>query len=122
MIDDVRIYAYALSVADIQALYLSTKADPNDLLSIPDEFILNQNYPNPFNLQTTLRYQLPVDGNITLDIVDLNGRVVRTILNEYKQAGTYRITWNAQNISSGIYFFMLKAENIVLIKKCVLLK
>ena len=85
-------------------------------------FQLHQNYPNPFNPQTTIRYELPVNGNVTLDIVDLNGRVIRTILDEYKQAGTYALTWSAKNVSSGIYFFRLQAENNVLLKKCVVLK
>jgi hypothetical protein len=85
-------------------------------------FQLHQNYPNPFNPQTTIRYELPINGNVTLDIVDLNGRVIRTILDEYKQAGTYALTWDAQNVSSGIYFFRLQAENNMLLKKCVVLK
>jgi hypothetical protein len=122
VIDDVRIYDYALSVKDIQALYLSTKADFDELSGIPKEFALYQNYPNPFNPQTTIRYQLPISGNVKLDIVDLNGKLVQTIVDEYRQAGRHTSTWNARDVSSGIYFFRLQVKNTILIKKCIKLK
>jgi hypothetical protein len=122
VIDDVRIYDYALSVEDIQSFYLSTKTDTDNLLSLPNDFALHQNYPNPFNPRTTIRYELPVSGNVTLAIVDLNGKLVQTIVDGYRQAGHYTSTWNARNISSGIYFFRLQAKNTTLIKKCIKLK
>jgi len=122
VIDDVRIYDYALSVEEIEQLYSESSAIQSEIKLIPDEFALHQNYPNPFNPLTTIRYQLKAAGNVKLEVYDLMGRLVQTIVDEYKQARNYTIIWDAQNVSSGIYFYRIQTEGFMSVKKCVKLK
>ena len=91
---------------------------------IPNEFCLLQNFPNPFNPATVISYQLPQGfaGNVSLKIYDILGRVVKTLVNETKTAGSYSINFNAENLSSGIYFYSLRAGNLVNTKKMLLLR
>jgi hypothetical protein len=90
--------------------------------SIPEKFTLMQNYPNPFNPSTKISYQLPVSGNVTLNVYDLLGNEVANLVNEEKPAGTYEITWNAPDLPSGVYFYQLKAGDYINKKKMLLLK
>jgi len=97
------------------------------------DFVLFQNYPNPFNPSTVISYQLPVSGVVTLKVFDILGNEVATLVNEEKQPGTYEVEFNinshsgksangGRNLSSGIYFYQLKAGDFVETKKMVLLK
>jgi len=122
VIDDVRIYDYALSVEDIAQLYGETSAIHSETNMIPGEFVLHQNYPNPFNPLTAIHYQLPVGGNVKLQIFDLTGRLIQTLVDEKKPAGEYILNWNVQNVSSGIYFYRIQTEGFTSVKKCVKLK
>ncbi|MEJ5263539.1 MAG: T9SS type A sorting domain-containing protein [Ignavibacterium sp.] len=93
----------------------------------PTEFALDQNYPNPFNPRTVINYQLPVSSDVTLRVFDLLGDEVVTLVNEYKPAGKYEVEFNlAQEsipaISSGVYFYQLKAGDYIKTKKMVLLR
>ncbi len=76
----------------------------------PCIFTLNQNYPNPFNPTTSLRYQLPSSGHVTLKVVDILGREVTLLVNEEKQAGSYQIEWDASSLASGMYFARLEVR------------
>ena len=90
------------------------------------EFILFQNYPNPFNPVTVISYQLPVNGYATLNVYDLLGNEVTTLVNEYKTAGKYEIEFNPASINrnpvSGIYFYQLKVGDFSETKQMLLLK
>ncbi len=95
--------------------------------SLPGEFALSQNRPNPFNPVTTINYTVPVPGRISVEVFNLLGRKVRTLVNDTKSAGSYRIEWNGrddadQPVSSGVYFYRLKAGDIVQTKKMLLIK
>ena len=90
--------------------------------NIPDCYTLSQNYPNPFNPVTTIKYDLPQAVTVKLQVFDLTGRLVQTLVNENKPAGRYSAVWNAQNVSSGIYFIRLSAGDFTAVKKCVKLK
>ncbi len=90
--------------------------------TMPLSFGLSQNYPNPFNPTTTIRYQLPASGNVSLTVYDLLGREVATLVNEMKQPGSYSVQWNASAQPSGIFFYRLEAGGIVQTKKLVILK
>lgn len=85
-------------------------------------FTLSQNYPNPFNPTTTISYQLPVTSNVKLKVYDILGREVATLVNEEKPAGSYEVEFNGSGLSSGIYFYQLKAGNFIQTKKFVLMK
>jgi glycosidase len=76
----------------------------------PTAFALSQNYPNPFNPSTTIRYVLPFDSFIRLEICDVLGRVITTLANQRQESGTYAVQWNAGSNPSGIYFCRLAAE------------
>lgn len=82
----------------------------NDDYINPKIFYLSQNYPNPFNPSTTINYQLPEAGFVTLKIYDILGREVLTLVNGYKTAGNYRINFNARNLTSGVYIYQLKVN------------
>jgi hypothetical protein len=93
-----------------------------DLSVNPTEYALSQNYPNPFNPATTIKYSVPKLSSVTIKIYDVLGSEVATLVNEEKTAGTYEIYWNAENLSSGVYFYRLKAGSYVETKKMILLK
>ena len=80
----------------------------------PNNFSLSQNYPNPFNPSTVISYRLPVSGFVSLKVYDVLGNEIETLINKEKPAGTYEIDWDvSSNLSSGIYFYQLKAEGFV---------
>jgi len=84
--------------------------------AVPKQFKLSQNYPNPFNPTTKIQYQLPEATNVSIEIFDIMGRNVRTIMHEeYKEPGYHEITWNGtdnfqRKVASGIYIFYLRSE------------
>ncbi|MHB8843024.1 MAG: T9SS type A sorting domain-containing protein, partial [Candidatus Aquicultor sp.] len=92
------------------------------------DFHLLQNYPNPFNPETVIRYQVSVSGKVTLKIYDILGNEVATLLDEEQQAGKYSVKFDATSnhqltinaLSSGVYFYQLRAGNFVETKKMVL--
>jgi len=89
---------------------------------ILNSFTLHQNYPNPFNPTTNISYSIPSNSNVMIKIFDALGREVATLVNEEKTAGKYTVEFNGTNLSSGVYFYRLKAENFVDTKKLMLLK
>ncbi|MDP4116180.1 MAG: T9SS type A sorting domain-containing protein, partial [Bacteroidota bacterium] len=86
------------------------------------KYQLNQNYPNPFNPETQITYTLPEQNKVTLTIYDSNGKRVAELVNGQQAAGNYNIKWNANKVSSGVYFYQLKAGDMNIVKKMVLLK
>jgi len=91
-------------------------------LNLPTSFMLAQNYPNPFNPSTTISFNLPSKGFVSLKVFDMLGREVSTIISEEIPAGSYSRQWNASIMSSGIYFYRLQAGSFAETKKLVLLK
>ncbi len=91
----------------------------NSLLS---EFKLQQNYPNPFNPSTAINFSVPEPGIVTLKIIDLLGREVETVVDEFKPAGNYNIIFNADNLTNGIYFYRMTSGSNVITRKMVLLR
>lgn len=88
----------------------------------PSEYKLEQNYPNPFNPTTTIQYQIPNDGLVTLKIYDMLGKEVATLVNEVKTAGTFDVQWNASGLPSGVYFYKLTSNNFTDVKRMILMK
>ncbi|MBK6878989.1 MAG: FG-GAP repeat protein [Ignavibacteria bacterium] len=91
-------------------------------IGIPDKYDLSQNYPNPFNPVTTINYDLPTDGIVTLKVYDILGRELKTLVNEMKTAGYHKIQLNAADLASGAYFYQMKAGDFLAVKKFVVLK
>ncbi len=89
---------------------------------IPKEYSLYQNYPNPFNPITTIKFDLPKDGLVQLDIYDILGRRITTLFNENKTAGSYEQNFNASSLASGVYVYKLQAGDFISSKKMILLK
>jgi len=90
--------------------------------NIPLAFALHQNYPNPFNPSTTIDYQIPKQGNVSLKVYDIVGRLVRTLVNEVQGAGAYKVRFDASTLASGVYFYRLQAGSNVSAMKMILVK
>lgn len=90
--------------------------------STPTSFKLYNNYPNPFNPSTQIRYDIPNSALVTLSIFDLSGKLVKTIVNEVKAAGSYSVIFEASDLSSGIYLYRLQAGSYTNVQKMTLIK
>ena len=104
---------------------VSIKSEDNE--NIPLTFEMKQNYPNPFNPNTVITYQIPQNEMVTLEVFNVLGQRVRTLVNEIKDAGQYEITWDGKNnsgnqLSSGIYLYRINAGNFVKVMKMILLR
>jgi hypothetical protein len=112
------------------ATWLETGKDPvvgiNEeyKIRLPFDIRLFQNYPNPFNPTTVISYQLPEKNFVTIKVYDILGREITTLVNEYKEAGNYKVEFSADKyqLSSGVYFYTLKAGKNYVIKKMMLIK
>jgi hypothetical protein len=102
---------------DVYITKASDKTNP-----LPAAYFLFNNYPNPFNPTTTIRYELPQSSIVSLDVFDLLGKKVATLVDERQEAGVYRVVFDAQNLSSGVYLCRLKAGYVVQTMKLVLFK
>ena len=94
----------------------------DDIANMPSEYMLYQNYPNPFNATTKIKYGLPENAQVLIDIYDLLGRRVETLVNEYQSAGYHEITWQAQHVTSGTYLYRIQADDFIQHKTMLLLK
>ncbi|MFH0736759.1 MAG: T9SS type A sorting domain-containing protein [bacterium] len=103
-------------------LQYTSFSDVNDDIRNPISFSLYQNYPNPFNPTTTIKYTIPASNVVSLKVYDVLGTEVANLADGYKNAGSYEVNFNASNLSSGTYFYQLKAGNYMETKKLLLLK
>lgn len=90
--------------------------------TIPSNFFLSQNYPNPFNPSTQIKFGVPKNGIVSLKIYDILGREITTLVDGYRKAGNYRISFNASALASGIYFYKITTGNFTETKKMILMK
>lgn len=95
---------------------------PRDFVEIPVTVALNQNYPNPFNPTTQISYDLPQTADVRLEVYDLVGRQVATLVNQTMEAGSHSVNFDASNLSSGVYIYRLNAGNMVLSRKLTVIK
>jgi hypothetical protein len=96
-------------------------------MGIPDVFALQQNYPNPFNPVTTIRFDVPQESHVQMDVYNILGQRIRTLVNGTMQPGFHSVSWNGTNdmgkpLASGMYIYQIKAEGFVDVKKLVLMK
>jgi len=90
--------------------------------SFPTKFALNANYPNPFNASTIIEFSLPMTTEIRIDVYNLTGQLVETLIRGRRPAGNYKITWNPVNLPSGIYFYKITGRDYTASRKCMILK
>ena len=103
-------YHYRIKQIDFDGTYeFSNEIEVE--IGIPEKFALFQNYPNPFNPTTIISWQSPVGSHQTLRVYDMLGNEVVTLVNEYRQAGSYEVDFNAYQLSSGIYFYKMQVDN-----------
>ena len=114
-------YYYRLKQIDNDGSYKYSSIVEADINS-PSAFTLNQNYPNPFNPSTIISYSLPQASNVKLIVYNAIGQPVRVLENGFKNSGTYNVTFNASELSSGIYFCKIEAGQFSSIRKMMLLK
>jgi len=121
-------YFYRLKQIDYNGAYEYSNEIEVDVTGFL-KFNLEQNYPNPFNPITVISYQLPVSGVVTLKVYDILGNEITTLVNEQKEPGTYEVEFNASShsgevhkLTSGIYFYQIKAGDYIQTKKMVLIK
>lgn len=89
---------------------------------IPNIFTLYQNYPNPFNPKTNIAFDLPKSSHVKIEVYNIQGELIKTLLNKYLTAGSHVIRFNASNLASGIYFYKIKAGNFIKVKKMIIVK
>jgi uncharacterized lipoprotein YddW (UPF0748 family) len=89
---------------------------------VPKEYALSQNYPNPFNPTTTIQFSLPKEGRVSVKVYDVLGREEATLMDEEMPPGSYRVTWNAANAASGVYFYRIVAGSFAATKRMVLVR
>jgi hypothetical protein len=114
-------YKYRLKQIDYNGTFEYSKTIEAEISS-PLTFSLEQNYPNPFNPSTKIEYSIPADGNVTLKIYDILGNEVSTLVDEFKQAGTFDVTFNGAKLSSGVYYYRLTSAEMTTTKKLMLTK
>jgi hypothetical protein len=123
VLDDIRIYNYALSVQQIQDLAGGTSAVDGDRnQSLPTELVLEQNFPNPFNPTTNIKFGVQTSGDVSLKVLDVLGREVATLVNSHFPPGFYTVPWNAGNAASGVYFYRLQTERGTRVRRMLLLR
>jgi hypothetical protein len=93
-----------------------------EISQIPMQFSLSQNHPNPFNTSTIIRYDLPLAGDVRLEIYDILGRKVETLIDGWQPAGAHSVVWDAEGVSSGIYFYTIRTGEYYRGENCILLK
>lgn len=104
----------------VTSVELSTSTEP--IPGIPERYVLNQNYPNPFNPSTTIRYGLPESGDVELDVYNMAGKRVATLVKEHKSAGWHEVTFNASNMASGVYIYRIQSGEFIQTRKLILVK
>ncbi|GAH41396.1 unnamed protein product, partial [marine sediment metagenome] len=105
-----------------RAFDLVDAIDDEGIVNVPTKMQLHQNYPNPFNPQTTIGFNLPVAGQVSLTVYNTIGQKIVTLVDQQMKAGEHSVIWNASSVSSGIYFYKIQMDNRVQVRKMVLLK
>ncbi|OQY73926.1 MAG: hypothetical protein B6D44_05925 [Ignavibacteriales bacterium UTCHB2] len=110
------------NTVDIRVKLPAFEKQGSEIISGINNYSLSQNYPNPFNPATTIMFSLPVSAQVTLKVYDVLGREAASLIDSYKEAGSHSIKFDASNLTSGIYFYQLKAGEYIETKKLILQK
>jgi hypothetical protein len=102
---------------------MKSDGNSNEVVNqLPNGYALDQNYPNPFNPTTNINYSLQNAGHVTLKVYDMTGREIATLVNGRINAGAHTVTFNASNLSSGVYIYALEANGVRLTNRMTLIK
>lgn len=106
---------------------LTGAKDESSLIAGTYGFKISQNYPNPFNPSTKLQFRIPKAGKVGINIFDINGRLIKHVFSGEKDAGEYSFEWNGdhtsgQRVGSGVYFYSVQFNNVILTKKMIFIK
>ena len=121
-------WRYRLKILDLDSSFRYTDPISVSLLTgvseqdIPVEFSLQQNYPNPFNPTTVINYALPRNSRVTLTVFDLLGRQVEQLVDQQQVAGYHGVTFHADGLAGGMYFYRLQTDNFTAVKKLILMR
>jgi len=120
------------AIQEYQSNFASMTYSPPPATNPVTNYVLYQNYPNPFNPITTIRYELPQDGVVTIEVFDILGQKVKTVINEFQKADRYEVTFSAKGgsasggnsagLASGVYIYQLRVNDFITSKKMVLIK
>ena len=114
-------YSYRLKQVDFEGTFEYSNVVEAEVISV-DKFELSQNFPNPFNPSTSIKFSLPAASNVKLSVFNLLGQEVKTLVNGFKTAGSHTITFDASELSSGIYIYKIEANNFTQSRKMTLIK
>ena len=112
-------YHHGFSIGVIDSAVLSINEQNN---SVPKGYTLSQNYPNPFNPQTTISFSIARQTFVELTVMDVRGRKIATLVNKNLSAGTYNYKFDASQLSSGVYLYMIKTKEFTKVRKMLLVK
>ena len=123
-------YNYKISAIDFngnesdpsESMVIDPSTLNNDIFEGPDKFALHRCYPNPFNPKTNISFQVPEHSRVIIDIYDSKGQLVNRLFDGYKPMGTYNLSWDAKNLSSGTYFVKMISEDFIDTQKLMLIK
>ncbi|MEZ4822815.1 MAG: T9SS type A sorting domain-containing protein, partial [Ignavibacteria bacterium] len=115
-------YSYRLKQIDYNGNFEYFNLMGEVIIGTPNEFSLIQNYPNPFNPTTSIDFNMPNDGFVSLKIYNTSGKEVATLVNETRSAGYYTVNFNAANLSSGVYYYRLESNGVSKVMKMALIK
>ena len=107
--------AFRVDVTPVQAI------SPSNIGAIQG-YTIAQNYPNPFNTTTLITYEIPRQSHVTIDIYNSLGRKVTTLIDRLQPSGSYQVTWNAEDATSGVYFYKIQTGTYTETRKMILLK
>ena len=107
-------------ISDVGPISSVTSIDDETI--IPAQYRLNQNYPNPFNPITTIRFSLAKASFVKLEVYNLQGQKVATLVNSFKAAGNYKTKLDATHMASGIYLYKIQAGDFIQVKKMIMVK
>jgi hypothetical protein len=110
------------AIEEYESNFASMTHSPPPATDPVTSYLLYQNYPNPFNPTSTIRYELPQDGQVTIEVFDILGQKVRTIVDEFKKADRYEVTFNSTGIASGVYIYIMRVNDFIASKKMVLIR
>jgi hypothetical protein len=116
------IYTYRLKQIDFNGNFEYHNLNGEVMIGTPTEFKLSQNYPNPFNPSTTINFDMPKEGFVSLKVFNTSGKEVASLVNETRSAGYHSVNFNASALSSGVYYYRLESNGITKTMKMALIK